>query len=325
MLQKRVGLALAASIALLGSVASTVLAQDFPSKPVTLIVPWPPGGGSDTIMRMLQEPMVKVLGQPVVAVNKPGAGGQIGLRETAEAAPDGHTISFIATGFISQQYNAQNANVIDDYTFLAWIGSDADALTVSTATGWTTLAEFVAAAKARPGTIRNANDQPGGGSFLAIALFERTLGVKVSRIPYAGGTPSIQALLSGEVQSTSAPAAILIDQHKAGTARVLAVASDTRHPSLPEVPTFRELGYPLVSGTMRAMVAPKGLPADRAKKLETAILAGLNDPQFLERAKTLGFDIAPADGPSALRMTRELDALLYPVLAEADMVKFRKK
>jgi tripartite-type tricarboxylate transporter receptor subunit TctC len=258
-------------------------------------------------------------------VNKPGAGGQIGLRETADSAPDGYTISFIATGFISQQYNAANANTINDYTYLAWVGADADAITVGVSTGWKTLAEFVAAAKAKPGSIRNSNDQPGGGSYLAVALMERTLGIKLARIPYAGGAPGIQALLSGEVQSTTAPAQNMYEHQKAGKVKILAMAADARHPKMPDVPTFKELGYDLVSGTMRAFVAPKGVPADRVAKLEAAILASLNDPAFREKADTLGIGIAPAPGAQAAKMVRDLDAQLYPILLEADMVKFRKK
>jgi tripartite-type tricarboxylate transporter receptor subunit TctC len=317
---RRLGFLLAGLLIAVSGAATTALAQDFPAKPVTLIVPWPPGGGSDIIMRMIQEPMSKALGQSVVIVNKPGAGGQIGLRETADAPPDGYTFSFI-----SQQYNTQNANVLDDYTFLGWVGTDADAITAHSKTGWRTLDEFVAAAKANPGTIRNSNDQPGGSSYLAVALFERVLGIRLARIPYAGGAPGIQALLSGEVQTTSAPAQNMIEHHKAGTVRILAVAGDERNPGVPDVPTFKELGINVVSGTMRAFVAPKGLPADRAAKLEAAILAGLNDPQVRERFKTLALGHAPAGGAPALKMAKELDAKLYPILLEAGMVKFRKK
>ena len=322
---RRFGCLLALIVVVAAGAATAALSQDFPSKPVTLIVPWPPGGGSDIIMRMIQEPLAKALGQPVVILNKPGAGGQIGLRETAEAAPDGYTISFIATGFISQQYNTQNATVIDDYTFLGWIGTDADAITVDSKTGWKTLSEFVAAAKAKPGTIRNSNDQPGGSSFLAVALIERALGIKLARIPYAGGAPGIQALLSGEVQATSAPAQNMMDHHKAGTVKILAMAGEERLAGLPDVPTFKELGVNLVSGTMRAFVAPKGVPADRVAKLEAAILAALNDPQVRERAKSLSMGIAPAGAAASLKMTKDLDAQLYPVLLEAEMVKFRRR
>lgn len=305
--------------------ATPALGQGFPAKPITLIVPWPPGGGSDTIMRMMAEPMGKAIGQTIVVVNKPGAGGQIGLRETADAAPDGYTISFIATGFIAQQYNLEKANVIDDYTFLAWVGVDSSALTTSAKTGWKTIDDVVKAAKEKPGSIRNGNDQPGGTSFLGVALIERALGIKLVRVPYAGDAPNVQALLSGEVQTSTAAVTNMIDHHKAGTLRVLAVTGEAREAKLPDVPTFRELKYDLVAGTMRAVVAPKRIPEEARARLEKAILTALDDPGFRKRAADLSFGVAPAPGAKALAMTKALDAQLYPILAEAEMVKFRKR
>ena len=315
---------LAAAFALAPAVAAAQ-GEAFPSKPITLIVPWPAGGGSDTVMRMLSEPMAKAIGQPIVVVNKPGAGGQIGLRETAEAQPDGYTISFIATGFISQQYNTPNALSIDDLHFVAWVGTDASALTANAKTGWKNLSEFIADAKAKPGSIRNGNDQPGGTSFLSVALIERALGVKLSRIPYAGDAPNLQALLSGEVQTSTAAITNMIDQHKAGAVRILAISGENRDAKVPEVPTFRELGYNVVAGTMRAIVTPKGVPADRLAKIENAVLAALDDPKFRERALGASFGLAPAGQAQAIKRVRALDAELYPILLEADMVKFRKK
>jgi tripartite-type tricarboxylate transporter receptor subunit TctC len=297
----------------------------FPNKPITLIVPWPAGGGSDTIMRLMAEPMSKAIGQPVVVVNKPGAGGQIGLRETAEAQPDGYTISFIATGFISQQYNTPNALSIDDFTYLAWVGTDAAALTANANTGWKTLGEFVQAAKAKPGTIRNGNDQPGGTSFLGVALIEKALGIKLVRIPYAGDAPNVQALLSGEVQTSTAAITNMIDHHKAGTVRILALSGDSRDPKVPDVPTFKEQGYEVAAGTIRAVVAPRNIPADRRAKLESAIMTALNDPGFRERATALSFGVSPAGGEEAAKRVKDLDDQLYPILLEADLVKHRRR
>jgi tripartite-type tricarboxylate transporter receptor subunit TctC len=324
-MKRLIGCLLAGAFALLPMSTGVVHADTFPSKPVTLIVPWPAGGGSDTIMRMIAEPMSKTLGQPVVVVNKPGAGGQIGLRETADAAPDGYTISFIATGFFAQQYHAANAVGIEDFTIVAWVGVDALALTANASTGWKTLADFIAAAKAKPGSIRNGNDQPGGTSYLGVALLERALGVKVTRIPYAGDAPNVQALLSGEVQTSTAAVTNMIDHHKAGTVRILAISGESRNPKIPDVPTFKELGFDVAAGTMRAIVAPKGVPSDRVAKLEAAILAALKDPKLRERAVALSFGVDPAGSAEATKMVKALDAQLYPILLEAGMVRYRKK
>lgn len=301
------------------------IAQTFPSKPVTLIVPWPAGGGSDTIMRMIAEPMSKTLGQPIVVVNKPGAGGQIGLRETAEATPDGYTISMIATGFFAQQYNIENAVSIDDFKFFGWVGIDASAFTVGSSTGWKSLADVIAAAKEKPGTIRNGNDQPGGTSFLGVALIEKGLGIRLTKIPYAGDAPNVQALLSGEVQTSTAAVTNMIDHHKAGTLRVLAVSGDARDAKLPDVPTLKELGYDIFGGTMRAMVVSQKTPDDVVAKLEKAFMTAMADPVLRERAVSLSFGYAPAGSSDATKQVKALDAQLYPILLDAGMVKFRKK
>src|SRR5690606_27474068 len=136
------------------------------------------------------------------------------------------------------------------------------ALSANASTGWETLDDFVAAAKAEPGKIRNGNDQPGGSSYLAIALMENALGVKVTRVPYQGYAPTVQALLSGEVQTATVSVPDMAEHHAAGTIRILAVAGEQRAEEAPDVPTFTELGYPLVAGTMRAIVAPKDVPEE---------------------------------------------------------------
>lgn len=324
-MKRLTGILIAVAFVMFPLAAVNAQTETFPSKPVTLIVPWPAGGGSDTIMRMIAEPMSKALGQPVVVVNKAGAGGQIGLRETADASPDGYTISFIATGFFSQQYNTANAVAIEDFTFFGWVGIDASALTANATTGWKSLSDFVEAAKAKPGTIRNGNDQPGGTSFLGVALIERALGVKLVRIPYAGDAPNVQALLSGEVQTSTAAVTNMIDHHKAGTLRILAISGDARDSKLPDVPTFKELGHNIAAGTMRAMVVSKRTPADRIAVLEKAFMTAMNDTRLRERAVALSFGVAPAGHAEAMKMVSALDAQLYPILLEADMVKFRKK
>lgn len=318
---------LVAGALLIGAPSTFAVAQTetFPSKPVTLVVPWPAGGGSDTLMRLLAPYASKALGQPIVVVNKPGAGGQTGLREVATSTPDGYTVSFIATGFLSQQYNNPNANTIDDFAYVAFVGTDASALTANASTGWKKVDDFVKAAKASPGTIKNGNDQPGGTSFLGIAMMEKALGAKITRVPYAGDAPNVQALLSGEVQTSSAALTNMVDHHKAGKVRVLAISGDVRDPALPDVPTFKELGFDIKAGTIRAIVAPKDIPADRLKKLEAAFLAGLNDPDFKQKAIAASFGLSPKGSAETVQFIKGLDADLYPILLESDMIKVRKK
>src|SRR5687767_4618391 len=156
-----------------------VRAQGYPSGPITLVVAWPAGGGSDVSMRLLADALSKKINVPVVVLNKPGAGGAIGHREIVNAKPDGYTIGMFSNGGIALPYLNPQANTIDELQPLAFFGEDPSAIEVSNASGIKSLKEFVERARANPNTIRNGNDQPGGASYLAIAQFEQAMGFKV--------------------------------------------------------------------------------------------------------------------------------------------------
>ena len=256
------------SAALAFAFAGGALAQAFPSTPITLVVPWPPGGGSDIAMRMVADAASKRLGQPMVVVNKPGAGGTIGLKEVASAKPDGTTLGMVATGAIFAQYNNPNANAMADFEPIAFFGDDPALLSANAKTGFKSVADFVAAAKANPGKFKNGNDQPGGSSFITASLLEKKLGVRLVKVPYAGFAPTVQALLSGEVDTVTVPAPDIVQHQKSGAANLLGVAGTSRHFMTPDVPTFREQGIDFVSGTWRVIVGPKGIPADRLATLD---------------------------------------------------------
>jgi len=322
---KRFATAVATGLTALSLGLSVAQAQSFPEKPINLVVPWPAGGGSDILMRMIAEKTSGTLGQPVVVVNKPGAGGSIGLKEVAESKPDGYTISMIATGFIAEQYGNPNAPTLDQYKILAFVGTDPAILAAGKATGFKTLDDLIKAAKEKPGTLRNANDQPGGTAFVAASLMKAKLGIDFRLVPYAGSAPVVNAILSGETQLATPSVTDLIAQHKAGDVTILAVAASERHFLAPDIPTFAEAGYPLVTGTIRAIVAPAGLPDDVASKLEDALLKTLNDPQFKETARNAGFTITPLGSKEATEFLKKMDEDMYPILQEAGLVKVRQK
>lgn len=300
-------------------------AADFPSETISIIVPWPPGGGSDILMRMLAEAATAEFGSPVIVVNRPGAAGAVGLREAAEAEPDGYTLGMIATGFIAQQYSNPQANALDDYEMVVYVGTDPAALSVNAETGIETLADFVEAAKAEPGGILNGNDPPVGSSYLAIALMENTLGVTTTRVPYQGYAPTITALVAGEVQSATVAVPDLVEHAKQGTITILAVSGDNRHPMAPDVPTFQEEGYDLVTGTFRALVAPKGTPDNVLDTLEAGFLAAMNSEAFRERAIAAGYGLGPQGRAWTAEFVYGMDADMYPVLLDAGMVRARQK
>ncbi len=196
--------------------APNLLAQTFPSEPITFIVAWPPGGGSDISMRLLADALSKQFKVPVVVLNKPGAGGAIGHREIANAKPDGYTIGMFSSGGIALPYMNAQANTIDELQPIAFFGEDPNALEASIASGIGSLKEYVERARANPGKLSNGNDQPGGSSYIAVARYEKPMGIKVTRVPYGGFAPTVTALMAGEVDSATVPIPDTIEQHKAG-------------------------------------------------------------------------------------------------------------
>jgi tripartite-type tricarboxylate transporter receptor subunit TctC len=300
-------------------------AQTFPSEPITLIVAWPAGGGSDISMRLLADQLSKQVGVPVVVLNKPGAGGAIGHREIVNAKPDGYTIGMFSSGGIALPYLNAQANTYDELQPIAFFGEDPNALEVSNASGIASLKDYVERARANPGKIKNGNDQPGGSSYIAIALYEKMLNIKVTRVSYAGFGPTVIGLMGGEVDSATVPVPDTIEQHKAGKLKILGVSATERHFMAPDIPTFREQGFDVVVGSWRCIVGPKGIPEDRLRFLETNIVAALKNPEFQAKTKQAGFVVQPGDAKATAARWKADDTQLYPILLEAGLVKARQK
>jgi tripartite-type tricarboxylate transporter receptor subunit TctC len=276
-------------------------------------------------MRMTAEAASKRMGVPVVVVNKPGAGGTVGIKEVMSSKPDGYTLAMIATGAVFAQYNNPNANSLDEMEPVVFFGDDPSAITINPKLPFKNLKELVDHAKANPGKLKNGNDQPGGSSHVAASVFEKGLGIRLTKVPYAGFAPTVQALLSGEVDMASIALPDVIEQHAAGKLRVLGVASTARHFKAPDVPTFAEQGFPVISGLWRVIAAPKGIPTDRLKILETKFIETLSDKEFQEKARAAGFLVTPGGNDMAKKRWAEDDAAMYPVFLEAGLVKTRQK
>jgi tripartite-type tricarboxylate transporter receptor subunit TctC len=327
-MKRRALLTLAAgslAAAALVATAPSLSAQTFPSEPITFIVAWPPGGGSDVSMRILADALSKQLKVPVAVLNKPGAGGAIGHREIVNAKPDGYTIGMFSSGGIAAPYMNAQANTIDEMQPIAFFGEDPNALQASIKSGIGSLKEYVEHARANPGKVKNGNDAPGGSSYIAVARYEKQLGIKVTRVPYGGFAPTVTALMAGEVDSATVPIPDTIEQHKAGKLKILGVSATERHFLAPDVPTFREQGFDVVVGSWRSIAGPKGIPEERLRVLETALIAAMKDPDFQARAKKAGFIVQPGDRKVTLDRWKADDAALYPILLEAGLVKTRQK
>ena len=277
--------------------------QDYPSKPVTMIVPFPPGGVADIVGRPLASVMEKTLKQPVVVVNRTGAGGAIGMAAAAKADPDGYTIlmtlSSISIFPVSDPLNGKAAPYeLKDFAPIALVTADPTVLVVSADSPYKTIKDFVAAAKANPGKINYSSSGVYGTLHVAMEMFANAAGIELFHVPYQGGGPAVTALLGGQVQALASGPAAAIGQIKAGKMRALAGWGDKRLALMPDLPTFKELGYKDVEFYIwSAVVAPAATPAPVQQKLREAVRQAVADPAFKGAMDKVGTPISYLDAP----------------------------
>ena len=258
----------------------------YPTKPITMIVPFPPGGVADIVGRPLAATMEKSLGQPVVVLNRTGAGGAVGMTAAAKADPDGYTIlmtlSSISIFPVSDPLQGRAAPYqISDFVPIALVTADPTVLVVSGDSPYKTIQEFVAGAKANPGKINYSSSGVFGTLHVAMEMFAGAAGIKLFHVPYQGGGPAVRALLSGEVQALASGPAAAIGQIQAGKMRALAGWGAKRLVLMPDLPTFKELGYQDVEFYIwSGVVAPAATPAQAQHKLRAAVRAAVADPLF---------------------------------------------
>lgn len=302
------------------AVALPIQAQTFPDGPIKWIVNWPAGGGQDTTSRLVAEALSAKLGVPVVVENHSGAGGLTGMRKIASASADGYTIGMLGSSSVIQQYTTEQPVRLDELSVLAFFGPDPAALTVNAKKGPETLAKYVEKARNAPGSVVNGNDPPGGASFISAAVLESALDLKLLKIPYKGYAPTVTALLGGEVESATVPVPQVLEHHRNGTVRILGVMAGTRHFMAPDIPTFAEQGFNLTAGDFRAIVGPKGMPADRMAKLSAALIEVMSSADFVKKANAAGYMIEALGPEPAMQRIETFDAQVYPVLKEAGLV-----
>lgn len=306
-------------------VAMSASAAEYPSKPISIVAVWPAGGAHDTAGRLIANYLSKSADVPVVVKNVTGAGGSTGMRHIEKANKDGYTIGIMGMHAISASFMNPNAPSLNNIDTVAYIGPDPGALQVSNTSGIQSLDDYLDKLKKKPGSIVNGNDGLGGNSFVFAALLEKQLGVKMTRIPYAGHAPNVAALLSDEVMSTTLPVPQLSEQTLAGQVKTLGVMSDKRHHLLPDVPTFKEQGYDLVLGDFYMLVAPKGIPEKVSAKLEGLVLDVLNDKEFQAQARKVGIIVDPKGRLATRSVLDETTNDIYPLLKEGGLVKVERK
>ena len=277
-------------------------AQDYPSRPVTMIVPFPPGGVADIVGRPLAAVMEKSLKQPVVVVNRTGAGGAVGMAAAAKSAPDGYTIlmalSSVSIFPLSDRINGKApAYEMSDLAPIALVTADPTVLVVRADSPWRTLKEFVATARAYPGQINYSSSGVYGTLHVAMEIFANSANVKLFHVPYQGGGPALTALLGGQVHALASGPAPAVAQIKGGKVRALASWSTERLPLLPEIPTFKELGYDAEFYIWSGVFAPAATPPEILMKIRQAVRQAANSPEFRGAMDKVQTPVSYLDAP----------------------------
>ena len=282
-------------VALLGINIAVAFAQNYPVKPVRLIVPSAPGGGTDIAARLIAQGLTESLGQAVVVDNRGGAGGIAGVTVAAKlSAPDGYTLLLGSNGHLSfaaainpkLPYDPQK-----DLTPISLVANQPFVLAVSSAVAANSIRELITMAKAKPGVITYGSGGAGSASHLGVELFQLRSGVTLMHIPYKGTGPGMSALMSGELQVLMAGLATVLPQAKSGKIKVLAVSGSQRSRMAPEVPTVAEAGVPGYEfNVWYGMMAPGGTPRPIVTKLATEIARLLKAPVILERFAVAGLE-----------------------------------
>jgi tripartite-type tricarboxylate transporter receptor subunit TctC len=313
----KVTIALVAALAITANAA----AQTYPSRPVTLVVGFAPGGGTDTVARVMQKKLGEYLGQTIVVENRAGAGGTIGADVVARANPDGYTIllATIAALAVAPHLNSRLPyNPLRDFAPISMATVSGNVLVVHPSVQAKTLAEYVKEANSRPGGIAYGTSGVGSAGNLAGELFRLTAKVNLVHVPYKGGGPAMSDLLGGQIPSVFASATTATPQVKAGKLRALGATGSKRSAALPDVPTIAEQGYPGYEATnWYAYVAPAKTAQNIVARLNAEVVRALRDPETHEAILKLGEEPTPSTPGELARQIEREHATWGRVIKEA--------
>ena len=286
--------ALARILLLIGLAAwpGLAAAEEFPSRPIKFIVPFPAGGPADTIARIVTEKMADVLGQSIVIDNRSGAGGLIGIAAVAKAEPDGYTVAIAASSALAMNVALRSDmpfHPLKDLALITQIVSVPELLVVNDSVRAKTVAELVAMAKAQPGKLTFASTGYGGTPHLAMELLKLAAKIDIVHVPYTGAAPAVNDLIGGHVQLMFADVPVLLAHVQAGKLRALGIGSRKRAPSVPDVPTMAEAGLPQVEAdNWYGLVAPAATPAPVLEKLHAAAVEALRSAEVKDKLAAQG-------------------------------------
>ena len=285
--------------------------QQYPTKTVRLIVPYPPGGGTDTIARIVSQKLSEVLGQQVIMDNRPGAGANIGVELAARSPADGYTLllTTIANAISASLYSKLNYDLVRDFAPITLLATTPHILVVHPSVPARTVKEFIALAKSRPDQLAYSSSGSGTPAHLAAELFKYMTGIKMLHIPYKGGGPSVVGLVGGEASVGFATMPSVLTHVKSGRLRGLAVTTAKRSPSTPDLPTISEAGVPgYDAGSWYGLAAPVGTSKDIVARLNAETIKVLKFPDVKQRLDGVGFEVLVSTPEEYAAFTRsEID------------------
>jgi tripartite-type tricarboxylate transporter receptor subunit TctC len=294
----------------------------FPTRPVKMIVPYPPGGGTDLLARTLAQQLGQKWQQSVIVENVGGAGGNLGSEQVARAAPDGYTLLFASPGPIATNAYMYKTMPYDpaQWVPIAVVATSPYVLVVSPHFDATTLRQVIAQARVKPGQLTAATPGIGSVGQFATIEFEMLAGIKLLQVPYKGLAPAVTDVLGGNVNMMFDMLATSLPLHRAEKEKIVAVGSTARVPALPDVPTLAEAGVPGYRAvTFFGLVAPPRTPDALADKINSDVVACLKDPAFIDKTKALGMDLAPGSRAQAAKFFADERTLWGKVIKQADI------
>ena len=324
-LSRRNLLHLAAAATAAGSYPNFAFALDYPTRPVTIVVPFAAGGGTDILARILAEPMGKALGQTVIVENLAGAAGSIGVGRVVRAVPDGYTLSIgtLTTHVLIGGLYKLDFNLLTDLTPIAELGYEPLLICVKNSLPVKNLKELIAWLKANPGKASVGIPGVGSTGNLAGISFEQITGTSFQFVPYRGDGPAVQDLMAGQIDMMIEPSSNFVAQVQAGTVKALAVTAKTRHPGMPDVPTVDEAGLPgFYVSIWFGLWAPKGTPKDIVAKIDAAAIAALADADVKAKLNKIGQQVAAREQqtPEALGAYQKAEAeKWWPIIKAANL------
>ena len=306
--QRRGLLALAAIFAVAPLCA---LAEDYPSRPIRIVVPYSAGGASDVPMRVIAEQLTRQMGQGVFVENKPGQGAMIGAAEVAKAPPDGYTLLLASNpqAISPSLYSNLTFDPVEDFAAISLFGREPSVIIVNPSLPVQNLKEFIDYVKARPGQVNYASSGNGSAQHLFTAMFLTAAGLDMTHVPYRGSAQAVNDVLGGQVPMAMPGLAAMVPNIRAGKLRALAITGAARSPLLPEVPTLAESGFPgFTAYVWSGLVAPKGTPPAIIERLNRELKAAMKSPavkSFMDKASIEEVTTTPAELQAFMREEKE--------------------